>query len=76
MYEARLSKMIHRAKCVASVSILFSNESYLLFFVFLSQRGHINVVSSCDITKDERKFATTSWDKNICIWDIATGSYR
>lgn len=38
--------------------------------------GHINVVSSCDITKDERKFATTSWDKNVCIWDIATGSYR
>lgn len=38
--------------------------------------GHINIVSSCHITKDERKFATASWDKNICIWDIATGQYR
>ncbi|XP_060599934.1 WD repeat-containing protein 88-like [Ruditapes philippinarum] len=39
-------------------------------------QGHINIVSSCDITKDERKFASASWDKNICIWDIATGTYR
>ena len=39
-------------------------------------RGHINIVSNCDITRDERKFATSSWDKNICVWDIATGTYR
>lgn len=43
---------------------------------YSSSRGHINVVSGCDITKDERKFATAAWDKNICIWDIATGTYR
>lgn len=38
--------------------------------------GHINVIADCDITKDERKFATVAWDKNVCIWDIATGAYR
>ncbi|XP_050396668.2 WD repeat-containing protein 88 [Patella vulgata] len=38
--------------------------------------GHINVVSDCSISGGERKFATTSWDKSIQIWDIATGMYR
>ena len=33
-------------------------------------------MSGCDITKDERKFATSSWDKHIYVWDIATGEYR
>ncbi|KAL4235037.1 WD repeat-containing protein 88 [Mactra antiquata] len=39
-------------------------------------QGHINVVSGCDITRDERKFVTGGWDKNVCVWDIATGTYR
>ncbi|BFZ13208.1 hypothetical protein BsWGS_16247 [Bradybaena similaris] len=39
-------------------------------------KGHSNVVSSCSITKDERKFATASWDKMIQLWDVATGTYR
>lgn len=44
--------------------------------ITITLEGHINVVSNCDITRDERKFASSSWDKSICIWDIATGSYR
>ena len=39
-------------------------------------RGHINVISSCCFSKDEHFLATGSWDKNIQIWDIATGVYR
>lgn len=39
-------------------------------------QGHINIASCCDITRDERKFATAGWDKIVCIWDIATGNYR
>ena len=47
---------------------------YILFlFIF---RGHINVISSCCFSKDEHLLATGSWDKNIQIWDIATGVYR
>ncbi|RUS84992.1 hypothetical protein EGW08_007237 [Elysia chlorotica] len=38
--------------------------------------GHTNVISSCAITGDERKFATASWDKSIRLWDVATGMYR
>ncbi|KAK7475528.1 hypothetical protein BaRGS_00033217 [Batillaria attramentaria] len=38
--------------------------------------GHANVVTCGSITKDERKFATSSWDKSVCIWDISTGMYR
>ncbi|KAL5021243.1 hypothetical protein ScPMuIL_000398 [Solemya velum] len=37
---------------------------------------HINVISSCDVSFDERKFATVSWDKTVDLWDIATGGYR
>lgn len=38
--------------------------------------GHTNIISSCSITNDERKFATASWDKRILLWDVATGMYR
>ncbi|XP_033754028.1 WD repeat-containing protein 88-like [Pecten maximus] len=44
--------------------------------VTITVEGHINVISSCDVTFDERKFATGSWDKTVGIWDIATGGYR
>ncbi|XP_052230861.1 WD repeat-containing protein 88-like isoform X2 [Dreissena polymorpha] len=44
--------------------------------VTITLEGHINIVSCCDMTKDERRFATGAWDKNMCIWDIATGTYR
>lgn len=56
------------------LAYVFLVTAYKVYF--LHYRGHINIVSSCDITNDERKFATGSWDKNICIWDIATGTYR
>jgi WD40 repeat protein len=39
-------------------------------------RGHINIIADCDISFDERKFATASWDKTVKIWDVATGAYR
>ncbi|ESO98357.1 hypothetical protein LOTGIDRAFT_203725 [Lottia gigantea] len=42
----------------------------------LRLEGHINVVSDCSMSGGERKFATTSWDKSVHIWDIATGMYR
>ena len=45
------------------------------YFLFLL-RGHINVISSCCFSSDEHLLATGSWDKNIQIWDIATGVYR
>jgi len=44
--------------------------------VTLTLGGHINVISSCCFSKDEHLLATGSWDKNILIWDIATGVYR
>ncbi|WAR12065.1 WDR88-like protein [Mya arenaria] len=44
--------------------------------VTIHLEGHINIISCCDITQDERRFATGSWDKTMCIWDIATGTYR
>lgn len=42
----------------------------------ITLEGHTNIVSSCAITYDERKFATASWDKTILLWDVATGMYR
>ncbi|XP_059140852.1 WD repeat-containing protein 88-like [Physella acuta] len=42
----------------------------------LNLEGHTNIVSSCDISHDERNFATASWDKTILLWDVATGMYR
>ena len=34
------------------------------------------VVSNHSCSLDERFLATTSWDKSINVWDIATGEYR
>ena len=53
------------------LSIYVSMNVCLIVF-----RGHINVISSCCFSKDEHFLATGSWDKNIQIWDIATGVYR
>ena len=39
-------------------------------------RHHKNVVSDACFTRDERKLATVSWDKNIAYYDISTGMYR
>jgi len=44
-------------------------------FVMFS-RGHINVISTCSFSSDEHLLATGSWDKNIQLWDVATGMYR
>ncbi|XP_041376182.1 WD repeat-containing protein 88-like [Gigantopelta aegis] len=42
----------------------------------ISLGGHINVISGCAITQNERNFATCSWDKSVQLWDISTGMYR
>ncbi|XP_066928084.1 WD repeat-containing protein 88-like [Clytia hemisphaerica] len=38
--------------------------------------GHINMISSCDFSGDERRLCTGSWDKTIKVWDLNSGSYR
>ena len=38
--------------------------------------GHINMISSCDFSPDERWVCTGSWDKSILIWDVNAGTYR
>lgn len=56
--------------------IKISKLNSKIYHCYFSCRGHINIISCCDISHDERKFATGSWDKTVNIWDIATGSYR
>ncbi len=36
-------------------------------------KGHINVIESLAITKDNRRVVTGSWDATAIIWDINTG---
>ncbi|XP_046842114.1 WD repeat-containing protein 88-like [Xenia sp. Carnegie-2017] len=42
----------------------------------LTLRGHSNVISDASFSNDERILATASWDKNIQLWDVSSGSYR
>ena len=39
-------------------------------------RGHSNVISDSCFSNDERILATASWDKNIQLWDVSSGTYR
>eukprot|EP00058_Branchiostoma_floridae_P026803 XP_002612294.1 hypothetical protein BRAFLDRAFT_122527 [Branchiostoma floridae] len=39
-------------------------------------RGHINVISSCCMDRNERWLCTASWDKTLQVWDISTGMFR
>lgn len=47
-----------------------------LVSIFVNFSGHINIIASCAMSPDERKFATASWDKTVKIWDVTTGTYR
>lgn len=38
--------------------------------------GHDNVVSNACTTASGQTLATCGWDKRICLWDVATGTYR
>lgn len=51
-------------------------KDYQNIYLWLRFRGHVNIIADCDISFDERKFATASWDKTVKIWDVATGAYR
>ncbi|CAB4000058.1 WD repeat-containing 88-like [Paramuricea clavata] len=42
----------------------------------LTLRGHGNVISDASFSNDERILATASWDKNIQLWDVSSGTYR
>ena len=43
---------------------------------FCQTRGHGNVISDASFSNDERILATASWDKNIQLWDVSSGTYR
>ena len=50
-------------------NIIISN----LIFVYMSI-GHSNAVTSVAFSPDGSKIVSGSGDKNVCIWDAATGA--
>lgn len=77
--SCKFSPMQHRI-CVTSmdqttrvIDMSMYKNSYT---VSLTLRGHSNVISDSCFSNDERILATASWDKNIQLWDVSSGTYR
>lgn len=63
-------------KSTINLWYLYSKIFFNIKTKFKIWSGHSGIVSNCAFTTDERIIATSSWDKTLLIWDIATGSYR